>query len=118
MKTLAFSSGEVIFREGDAALTAYVIQKGSVAVWLDYDTEEKQQLSVLKERQLLGEMGLTPAHVLKTTVFLADIADFGLINGIYAETFGPNFPARSCFQVAALPGGARIEIECVAAKEI
>lgn len=58
MKTLAFSSGELIFREGDAALTAYVIQKGSVAVWLDYDTEDRQQLSVLKERQLLGEMGL------------------------------------------------------------
>ena len=67
---------------------------------------------------VLGEMGLTPAHVLKTTVFLADIGDFALINGIYAGTFGPDFPARSCFQVAALPGGARIEIECIAAKEI
>ena len=58
MKTVGFSAGEVIFREGDAALAMYVIQKGSVGVWLDYDTEEKQQLSVLKEQQLLGEMGL------------------------------------------------------------
>ena len=61
MKTVGFSAGEVIFREGDAALAMYVIQKGSVGVWLDYDTEEKQQLSVLKEQQLLGEMGLIEA---------------------------------------------------------
>ena len=61
MKAVGFSAGEVIFREGDAALAMYVIQKGSVGVWLDYDTEEKQQLSVLKERQLLGEMGLIEA---------------------------------------------------------
>ena len=49
MKTVGFSAGEVIFREGDAALAMYVIQKGSVGVWLDYDTEEKQQLSVLNK---------------------------------------------------------------------
>lgn len=58
MKTLSFSAGELIFREGDPALSMYVIQKGSVAVWLDYDTEDRQQLSVLNEQQLLGEMGL------------------------------------------------------------
>ena len=56
MKTVGFSAGEVIFREGDAALAMYVIQKGSVGVWLDYDTEEKQQLSVLKNVQPLGQL--------------------------------------------------------------
>ena len=58
MKTISYSSGEVIFREGDPALTMYEIRKGSVGIWLDYDSEEKQQLSVLTEQQLLGEMGL------------------------------------------------------------
>ncbi len=61
MKTISYASGEVIFREGDYCLTMYVILKGSVAVYLDYEMEQKQQLTVLKEQQLLGEMGLIEA---------------------------------------------------------
>ena len=78
--------------------------------------EARQVLENIKI--VLGEMGLEMAHVLKTTVFLKDIADFGMINKIYAEYFGPDFPARSCFQVAALPIGASIEIECVATRSL
>lgn len=51
--------------------------------------------------------------VVKTTVFLADIGDFQEVNGVYAEYFSSPFPARSAFQVAALPLGADIEIEAV-----
>ena len=54
--------------------------------------------------------------VLKTTVFMVDLADFGKVNAIYAEFFGPNYPARSCVQVAALPAGGLVEIEAVANK--
>ena len=53
--------------------------------------------------------------VVKTTCFLADIADFAAVNEIYASKFEAPFPARSAFQVAALPAGGLVEIEVVAA---
>jgi 2-iminobutanoate/2-iminopropanoate deaminase len=55
--------------------------------------------------------------VVKTTVFLQDIKDFSAFNGVYAEYFGEIPPARSTVQVAALPRGARVEIEAVALVE-
>ena len=58
MKTIAFSAGDVIFREGDFQLTMYDILSGSVGIYLDYDSEQKKQLTVLRANQLLGEMGL------------------------------------------------------------
>ena len=54
--------------------------------------------------------------VAKTTCFLADIADFAAFNAVYAQFFKGEVPARSCFQVAALPLGALVEIECIAVK--
>ena len=55
------------------------------------------------------------ANVVKTTVYLADIVDFAAVNEIYASKFEAPFPARSAFQVAALPAGGLVEIEVVAA---
>lgn len=78
------------------------------------EAEAKQSLANIQT--VLGEMGLTTAHVVKTTVFLADLADFSCVNALYAEVFGPDYPARSCVQVAALPSGARVEIECICVK--
>lgn len=66
---------------------------------------------------VLQEMGLSPAAVLKTTVFLSDLNDFGKVNAIYADFFGPNHPARSCVQVARLPMDALVEIEAIASVE-
>ncbi len=66
---------------------------------------------------VLQEMGLSPASVLKTTVFLSDLNDFGKVNAIYADFFGPNHPARSCVQVARLPMDALVEIEAIASVE-
>ena len=63
---------------------------------------------------LLAAAGMTFAHVVKTTVFLADLADFARMNEVYARRFQPPFPARSTVQVAALPRGSAIEIEVVA----
>ncbi len=64
---------------------------------------------------VLAGAGLTPAHVVKTTVFVADLGDFAAVNAIYAEYFTHDPPARSTVQVAALPAGAAVEIEVVAA---
>ncbi len=60
---------------------------------------------------VLGDVGGALTDVAKATVFLIDLADFGVFNGIYAEAFGGHHPARSTIQVAALPAGARVEIE-------
>ncbi len=60
---------------------------------------------------VLGDCGASLADVAKTTVFVTDLANFGLVNTLYAEAFGDHRPARSTVQVAALPGGAEVEIE-------
>ena len=65
-------------------------------------------------RTILSEMGLEMDDVLKTTVFLTNLGDFAEVNKLYAEYFGPNYPARSCVEVAALPMGLSIEVECIA----
>ena len=65
-------------------------------------------------KTVLGEMNASMAGILKTTVFLTDLKNFGAVNEIYAEYFGPDFPARSCVQVSALPMGAQVEVEAVA----
>ena len=68
-------------------------------------------------KTVLGEMNLSMADIVKTTVFLTDLGAFGAVNEIYAEYFGPDYPARSCVQVSALPMGARVEVEAIAALE-
>ena len=65
---------------------------------------------------ILAEAGLTVDNVIKTTVYLADIQDFAAMNEIYAKHFTASFPARSAFQVAALPKGALVEIEALCAR--
>lgn len=67
-------------------------------------------------RAVLEAAGLTLGDVIKTTVFLTDLAQFAPMNAVYAENFPDGFPARSCVQVAALPKGAQIEIELIAEK--
>lgn len=63
---------------------------------------------------ILEEAGLSAADVVKTTVLLSDIANFAAMNTVYAEYFSSESPARACYQVAALPKGAMVEIEAVA----
>ena len=65
-------------------------------------------------RTLLGAAGLTLDHVVRTTVFLADMNDFQAMNDTYAEFFTPPYPARSTVQAARLPRDARIEIDAIA----
>ena len=65
---------------------------------------------------ILAAAGLGHADIVKTTVLLADIADFAAMNAVYAEFFPTDKPARVCYQVAALPLGARVEIDAVAGR--
>ena len=63
---------------------------------------------------ILAVAGATPADVTYVPVIIVDMAEFQIVNGVYSETFGADAPARSCVAVAALPKGARVEIEAIA----
>lgn len=76
--------------------------------------QEQTRQSLLNARAILQSEGLDLANVVKTTVFLSDIADFGPMNEIYAEFFTAPFPARCAFAVRDLPKGALVEIELIA----
>jgi 2-iminobutanoate/2-iminopropanoate deaminase len=65
-------------------------------------------------RAILAEAGTSMVQVVKTTVFLVDMADFAAMNEVYGRAFGTHRPARSTVAVAALPRGARVEIEAIA----
>jgi 2-iminobutanoate/2-iminopropanoate deaminase len=77
---------------------------------------EEAVQSLENARAILAAAGSSMERVVKTTVLLADIADFAVVNEAYAEAFGGAvLPARAAYQVAALPRGARVEIELIAA---
>ena len=77
---------------------------------------EQTRQSLTNARAILQTAGLNLGNVVKTTVFLADMADFGAMNEVYAQFFAAPFPARSAVAVKDLPKGARVEIECIAAR--
>ena len=79
----------------------------------DVTAETQQVLTNLLA--VLRAAGAGPQHVVRTTVYLADLADFATVNALYAAVFGSGVaPARACVQVAALPKGARVEMDAVA----
>jgi reactive intermediate/imine deaminase len=79
----------------------------------DVELETRQVLANLQA--VLAAAGCTPQQVVRTTVFLADLADFAAVNAIYGEVFGEGVsPARACVEVAALPKAAQVEIDCIA----
>lgn len=100
---LLFTSGQVPLVPATGALAGESIE-----------AQANQVLDNLE--QVLKSAGMTFANVVKTTVFLTDLADFAAVNRIYATRFPENPPARSCVQVAKLPAGAKMEMELIAAK--
>lgn len=80
------------------------------------DIVSQTKQSLLNIKAILEENGMTMADVVKTTVLLADIGEFGAMNQVYGEFFTAPYPARAAFQVAALPKNAKVEIEAVAVK--
>ena len=81
----------------------------------DITTQTRQSLTNLKN--ILNAAGADLCDVVKTTVYLANIADFTAMNEVYAQFFTAPYPARAAFEVACLPKNALVEIECVAIKE-
>lgn len=80
------------------------------------DIASQTRQSLTNIQAILAQAGMTMADAVKTTVLLADIADFGAMNEVYTQFFAEPYPARAAFQVAALPKGAKVEIECVAVR--
>ncbi|RMH01775.1 MAG: RidA family protein [Chloroflexi bacterium] len=102
-------------RIGNLVYTAGQIALDPTTGKLVEDDITAQTHQVLRNLQaVLQAAGSDLAHVIKTTVFLKDIGEFGAMNGVYAQYFTENPPARSAVQVAALPLDARVEIEAVA----
>ena len=106
----AIKAGGMLFCSGKIALhqiTGEMVGAGDVRL------ETRQVLSNLKA--VLEAAHCSAERVVRTTVFLVDLADFSDVNSIYAEMFSTGVsPARACVQVAALPKGARVEIDCIA----
>ena len=79
--------------------------------------EAQAELAMKNIGAILCKAGLTHSDIVKTTVFVADLADFAKVNAVYERFFDSAYPARSCVQVAALPKNALVEIECIAARK-
>ena len=100
--------GGLIFFSGQIAIDPAV---GKITA-TDVEGQTVQVLSNISA--LLAAASLTPADVVKTTVFVRNMGDFAKVNAIYAQTFDKEPPARSCVEVSALPPGALVEIEAIA----
>jgi 2-iminobutanoate/2-iminopropanoate deaminase len=79
--------------------------------------EAQTRQSLTNVQAVLEAAGLTMSNVVKTTVFLSDMNDFAVMNGVYAEFFSEPYPARSAVAVKTLPKGAMVEIEAVASAD-
>ena len=104
----AVAVGGVLYTSGQIALDP----ASGVLVAGGFEAEARQVLTNL--RAVLASAGCEFGDVLKATVYLVDMADFPVLNAIYAEAMGDHKPARSTVQAAALPKGARVEIDLVA----
>ncbi|MFV0422355.1 RidA family protein [Oleidesulfovibrio sp.] len=100
-------AGELVFTSGQLPIDP-------VTKVMPEDISEQAKFALENVKAVLAAAGCTMQQVVKTTVFLADMADFPKVNEVYATYFAEPFPARSCVQVAALPLGAGVEIEVVA----
>jgi len=80
------------------------------------DVEEQTHRTMKNIGLALTDLGLGYDDIVKTTIFLDDMADFPLVNGVYDEYLNESRPARSTVEAAALPGGFKVEIEVIAAR--
>lgn len=103
----AMATGNLVFTSGQLPINPETKS-------MPTDIKEQATQSLANVKAILEAAGSDMGKVLKATVFLVDINDFPAVNEVYAAHFGKPFPARSCFAVAALPLGARVEIEVVA----
>ncbi len=88
----------------------------ATGVFVEGGIQEQTRQALTNAQQILQTAGTDLNHVIKTTVFLSDIANFGPMNEVYAQFFTEPFPARSAVAVKDLPKGALVEIEVIAVK--
>ena len=105
----AVSHGGLLFISGQLGLDP---ASGALANGIEAQTRRALQNLVA----ILAAAGLAPDRVLKATIYVADMADFALVNQLYAEVFHPPFPAREVVQAARLPKNGLVEISAIAAQ--
>ena len=98
-------------RAGNLLLTSGQLGLDPETGALPEGVEAQTKQSLKNIDAILAEAGYSREDVIKTTVFIANMSDFGTVNKIYAEFFGEHKPARSCVEVSALPKGGLVEIE-------
>lgn len=106
----AIEAGGMVFASGQLPIDPTT---GEFAVG---GVNEQTRQSLTNAKHILEEAGTDLAHVVKTTVFLSDMADFAAMNEVYSEFFSQPFPARSAVAVKTLPKNALVEVECIAVK--
>lgn len=107
----AIAAGDLVFVSGQIPLVP------DTADFAGPDIVSQTRQCLKNIAAILATEDLTLKHVVKTTVLMQDLSEFAAMNQVYAEVFGDHKPARATFQVAALPKGARIEIEAIAVRE-
>ena len=106
----AIQVGNLVYTSGQIPINP------ATGVLVEGCIKEQTRQSLSNVKAILEEAGLSMANVVKTTVFLADMADFAAMNVVYAEFFAEPYPARSAVSVKTLPKGALVEIEVIAEK--
>ena len=104
----AIQVGNLIYTSGQLPIYP------ATGVFVDGGIKEQTRQSLTNVKAILEEAGLSMKSVVKTTVFMANMGDFGDMNGVYSEFFSEPYPARSAVAVKTLPKGALVEIEVVA----
>lgn len=103
----AVKLGDFVYLSGQLGMNAE-------GVLVSEDVVEQTHQAMKNIGALLAEMGLSYRHIVKTTVFVADLNDFGKVNEVYGSYFNEGvYPARSCVEVSRLPKDAKVEIECM-----
>ena len=104
----AIKIDDFLYTSGQISLDAETMEM--VTGSIEIETEKVLQ----NLEAILMKDGLNLTHVIKTTVYLSDLGDFSKMNQVYEKFFADNRPARACVQVAALPKGAKVEIDAIA----
>ena len=104
----AIRVGNIIFTSGQIPIDP------ATGSFVEGGIKEQTLQSLLNVKAILNEAGTTMDHVIKTTVFMADMNDFAEMNSVYSEFFNTPYPARSAVAVKTLPKGALVEIEVIA----
>ena len=107
----AIQVGNLVYTSGQIPIDP------ATGTFIEGGIKEQTRQSLSNVRAILEEAGLSMANVVKTTVFIADMADFAEMNAVYAEFFADPYPARSAVAAKSLPKGALVEIEVVATIE-